>query len=167
MFWIYPSYSEIQQIWSYIDIEITCLKELLVIQKIIRTQRVQDTVNIWCVAARTLCLIVDSQVMIWSWMLSYKNSHQHFNAFNTILVPFWQCLRSLSMNLILITLQLHVNLQEIKNYVPFPSSLKSIAYFSFFGVRNLKAVEGLFTFFPTKFWFVTFLSDGKNIISNL
>ena len=81
-------YTEIQQIWSYIDIEITCLKELLVTQKIIRTRRMQDTVNIWCVAARKLCLIVDSQVMIWSCTLSYKNSHHFFYAFNTILVPF-------------------------------------------------------------------------------
>ena len=36
----------------------------------------------------------------------------------------------------------------MKNYVPFGSSLKSIAYFSFFDVRNRKAVEGLFMFFP-------------------
>ena len=150
-FWVYPSYTEIQQIWSYIDIEITCQKELLVTQKIIRTRRVQDTVNIWYVAARKVCLIVDSQVMIWSCTLSYKNFHQHFYAFNTIFVPFLQYLRSLSMNLILITLQQHFNLQDIKNYVPFPSSLKSIAYFSFFGVRNLKAVEGLFMFFLPNF----------------
>ena len=47
----------------------------------------------------------------------------------------------------------------MKNYVPFPSSLKSIVHFSFFGVRNPKAVEGLFMFFPTKIWFVTFLSE--------
>ena len=39
----------------------------------------------------------------------------------------------------------------MKNYVPFPSSLKSIAYFSFFGVRNLKAVEGIFMFSLPKF----------------
>ena len=51
----------------------------------------------------------------------------------------------------LITLQQHFNLQEIKNQVPFPSSLKSIAYFSFFGVRNLNAVEGLFMFSLPKF----------------
>ena len=105
VFLVYPSYTEIQQIWSYIDIEITCLKELLVTQKIIRTHRVQYTVNIWCVAARKLCLIVDSQVMIWSCTLFYKNSHQHFYGLITILVPFWQYLRSLSMNMILITLQ--------------------------------------------------------------
>ena len=52
----------------------------------------------------------------------------------------------------------------MKTYVPNPSSFKSIAFFSFFGVRNLKAVEGLFLFFPTKILFVTFLSDGKKLI---
>ena len=41
----------------------------------------------------------------------------------------------------------------MKNYVPFPPSLKSIAHFSFFGVRYLKAVEGIFMFFPTKICF--------------
>ena len=35
----------------------------------------------------------------------------------------------------------------MKNCVILPSSLKSIEYISFFGVRNLKAVEGLFMFF--------------------
>ena len=33
------------------------------------------------------------------------------------------------------------------NFITFPSSWKSIAYFSFFGVKNPKAVEGLFMFF--------------------
>ena len=55
----------------------------------------------------------------------------------------------------------------MKNYAPFPSSLESISYFSFFGVRNLKAVEGIFMVFPTKIWFSSFLSDGKKKISNL
>ena len=55
----------------------------------------------------------------------------------------------------------------MKNYVPFPTSLQSIAYFSFFGVRNLKEVEGLFMFFLTKILFVTFLSDGKKSIQQL
>ena len=39
----------------------------------------------------------------------------------------------------------------MKDYVPFPSSWKSIAYFSFFGVRNLKAVAGIFKFSLPKF----------------
>ena len=48
-----------------------------------------------------------------------------------------------------------------------PSSLKSVAYFSFFGVRNVKAVECLFVFFfYTKIRFVTFLCDGKKSFSN-
>ena len=44
----------------------------------------------------------------------------------------------------------------MKNYVPFPSSLKSIANFSFFGVRNLKAVEGFFMFSLPKFHLLLF-----------
>ena len=47
--------------------------------------------------------------------------------------------------------QLHFNVQEIKNSVPFSSQLNSFACFSFFGVRNLKAVEGTFMFSPPKF----------------
>ena len=39
----------------------------------------------------------------------------------------------------------------MNNYVFFPPSLKSIADFSFFGLRNLKAVEGLFMFSLPKF----------------
>ena len=100
MFLIYSSYTEIQQIWSYIDIEITCLKGLLVNKKIIRTDRVQDIVSIWYVAARKLCFVVDSQVKIWPCTLSYKNCHltlsclqHHFgtilqNHFGTILTIF-------------------------------------------------------------------------------
>ena len=55
----------------------------------------------------------------------------------------------------------------MKKYVPFPFSLKSIPYFSFFGVGNLKAVEGIFMFFPTEIWFVSFLSDWRKSIRNL
>ena len=57
-----PSHTEVQQIWSYIDIETTCLKELLVTLKIIRTHRIQDIVSMWYVAARKLCVVVDSKV---------------------------------------------------------------------------------------------------------
>ena len=49
----------------------------------------------------------------------------------------------------------------MKNYVPFQSSLKSIAYFSFFGVRNLKAVAGLFMFSTPKFDFLFFYLMGR------
>ena len=45
--WVYPSYAKVQQIWSYIDIEITCLNELLEILEILRTQRMLDIVSIW------------------------------------------------------------------------------------------------------------------------
>ena len=76
MFLLYPSYTEIQQIWSYIRIEIACLKDFLVTKKIIRTPRVQDIVSICYVVARTICLVVDSQVTIWSCTMSYKNCHQ-------------------------------------------------------------------------------------------
>ena len=56
---------------------------------------VQDIVRIWCVAARTLCLVVDSQVKIWSCTLSYKNYHlthyclqHHFGTILTIFANF-------------------------------------------------------------------------------
>ena len=43
-----------------------------------------------------------------------------------------------------------ITLQPSRNekLCPFPILIESIAYLSFFGVRNLKAVEGLFIFFP-------------------
>ena len=48
-FLVYPSYTEIQQISSYIVIEIACLKEFRVSSKIIRTHWVHDFVSIWYV----------------------------------------------------------------------------------------------------------------------
>ena len=48
----YPLYTDIQQIWSYINIAITCLKELLVTFEIIRTHILQDIVSMRYVAAR-------------------------------------------------------------------------------------------------------------------
>ena len=63
--------------------------------KIIRSHRVQDIVSIWLVAARKLCLAVDSQVKIWSCTLSYKNCHatlvcllHHFGTILTIFAKF-------------------------------------------------------------------------------
>ena len=44
----------------------------------------QSIVSIWYVAARKLCLVVDSQVEMWSCALSYKNCHLTLYAFNTI-----------------------------------------------------------------------------------
>ena len=116
---------------------------------------------------RKLCLAVDSQVKIWACTLSYKNCHltlvcfQH--NFGTILTIFAKFRYYFDFD----KLAKHFNLQEMKNYVPFQSSLKSIAYFSFFCVRNLKAVECLFMFSIPKFDLFLFLSDGKKSISNL
>ena len=95
---MYPSPTEIQQIWSYIDIEITWLKEILVTLKIIRTHMVQDIVSISYVEARKLCLVVDSHAKIWSFTLSYKNCHltllclqHHFGTILTIFAKFRYC----------------------------------------------------------------------------
>ena len=94
IFLVYPSYTEVQQIWSYIDILITCLKELLVTLEIIRTQRMQDIVSVWYVAARKICGVVDSKVKNWSCALFYKICNLTFYVFHTILLSFWQHLRS-------------------------------------------------------------------------
>ena len=104
-FWVYPSYTEIQPIWSCIDIEINCLKELLVTWKMIRTHRVQDIVSIWYVAARKLCLVVDSHVKKRSCTLSYKNCHvtllclqHHFGTILTIFAKFKYYFDKLAIN---------------------------------------------------------------------
>ena len=59
------------------------------------THRVQAIVSIWYVAARILCLVVDSQVKIWPCTLSYKNCHltllclqHHFDTILTIFAKF-------------------------------------------------------------------------------
>ena len=77
------------------DIEITRLKELSVAFEIIRTHRVQDIFSIWYVAARKLCVVVDSKVKNWSCMLSHKNCHlallclqHHFGIILTIFEKF-------------------------------------------------------------------------------
>ena len=149
MFLVYPSYTEIQQIWSYIDIEIICLKELLVTQKIIRTRRVQG-VNIWCVAARKLCLIVDSQVMIWSCTLSYKNSHQQFYAFNTILVRFLTIFAKfkyeLDFNNFAITLQPSRN----KELCPFPILIEKYRVLQLLWCEKSQSSWRSFHVFPYK-----------------
>ena len=54
----------------------------------------------------------------------------------------------------------------MKNYVPFPASLKSIAYFSFFGVRHLKAVEGLFLFCPFQI-LIFYFFRGASVIYDI
>ena len=42
------------------------------------------------------------------------------------------------------------------NFVPFPSSFKRITFFGFFGVRNIKAVDGVLMFYLPKFDFFLF-----------
>ena len=97
-FCIYPSYTEIQHIWSYTNIEITCQKERFVTFEIIRTHRVQDIVRKWHVADRNVCVIAYSRVKIWPCTLSGINR------------------------------QLHLNLQEMKNCITFSSSSKYRAH---------------------------------------
>ena len=148
-----------QQIWSYIDIEIICLKELLVTYKIIRTHRVQDFVSIWYVAARKLCFVIDSQVKIWSCTLSYKNCHliilclQHH--FGTILTIFAKCKYYFDFDKLAMTLQPSRN----EELCPFPiliekyrvlqllwceKSQSSWRYFHVFPYQNLI----FFLFYP-------------------
>ena len=120
MFLSIPSYTEIKKIWSYIDIAIYCLKELLVTYKTIRTHRMQDIVSIWCVAAWKLCLVLDSQVKTWSYTPSYKNCHlthsylQH--NFGTILTIFAKFKYHFDVDQLAITLQPSWN----KELCPFP-----------------------------------------------
>ena len=64
-----------------------------------------------------------------------------------ILVAFWQYLRKFKYYFNVDNSTKDFNLRVIKYFVTFPSSLKNIAYISFFGVRNLIAVEGLFMLF--------------------
>ena len=66
-------YSEIKTIWSYNDIEITCLKELISTLEIIRTHRVHDIVSMWYMADRKLCFVVHRPVKIWSCTLYCKH----------------------------------------------------------------------------------------------
>ena len=83
------------------------------------------------VASRKLCVVVDSNVKNWYCTLSCKNCHLTFLCLPHHFLSFWQFLRSLSIILILVNRQYHFNLKRMGNCVTFPSSLKSIAYFSF------------------------------------
>ena len=76
-------------------IEITCLKELLVTLDVIRTHMVQGIISIWYVAARKIVVVVQSQVKIWSWSMSYKHCHptllclpHHFGTILTLFTKF-------------------------------------------------------------------------------
>ena len=90
-----PSYTEIQWIWPDIDIAITCLK----LFEIIRTHMVQDTVSMVCGSSKTFCQLRSRSGIIWC---QAKIVILQCYAFHTILAPFWQYMRSLSINLILI-----------------------------------------------------------------
>ena len=117
LFWVfslvYPTYTEIQQIWSYIATEITCLKKLLVTKKIIRTHNVQDIVSKRYVAVRKFGLVIDSRIKIWYCSLSYKNCHltllclQH--DFGTILKIFEKFTYYFDFDKLAITLRLSRN----------------------------------------------------------
>ena len=48
----YPSYTEIQHIMSYIDIETTCLKKLFVSLEMIKKHKVKDIVRLWYVVVQ-------------------------------------------------------------------------------------------------------------------
>ena len=161
-FWIYPSYTEIQQIWSYIDIEITCLKGLLVTWKIIRTHRVQDIVSIWYVAARKLCLVKKR-----SCTLSYKNCHltllclQHY--FGTILTIFAKLKYYFDFDKLAITHQP----SRKKELCPFHILNEKYCVLQLLWCEKSQSSLRYFHFFPTKIWVVSFLPDWKQTIGNL
>ena len=147
-FWVYPSYTEIQQIWSYIDIEITYLKELLVAYKISRTHRVNAFVSIWYMAAPKLCLVVDSQVKIWSCTLSYKNCHltllclQHH--FGTILTIFAKFKYYFDFDKLEITLQPSRN-EELS---PFPILIEKYCVLQLLWCEKFQSDSRYFHVFP-------------------
>ena len=112
----------------------------------------QDIVSIWYVVARKLCLVVDSQVKIWSFTLSYKNCYltllclQH--NFVTILTIFAKFKYKIDLNKLAITLQPSKN----EELCPFPiliekhrvlqlllceKSQSSCRYFHVFPYQNL------------------------------
>ena len=163
---VHPSYTELQQIWSYIDIDITCLKELLVTYKIIRTHRVQDIVSIWSMAARKLCLVVDSQVKVWSWTLSYKNCHltllclQHH--FGTILTIFAKFKYYFDFDHLTITLQSSRN----EDLYPFRILIEKYRVLQLLWCEQSQSSWRSFHVFLYQNLICYFLSDGKKRISN-
>ena len=123
----------------------SCLKELFVTLKIIRTRRVQDIVSVMYVTNQRLCV----EIKIWSCTLCSKNCHQTIfclsRHFCTILTIFAKS----TYHLVLIRRQLYFNFHEMTNCVTFSFSLKNTAYF--FCVRNLIVVESIFMFSVPKF----------------
>ena len=113
----------------------------------IRTHIVQDIVNIWCVAARKLFIVVDNQVKIWSCTLSYKKCHLTplclQNHFGTILTIFAKFKYYFDFDELEITLEPSRN----EELCPFPILIEKYRVHQLlFGKGNLKAVEGLFMF---------------------
>ena len=149
-FRVYTSYTKIQQIWSYIDIEITCLKELLVTLKMKKTHRVQDIVSIWYVAAQKLCLVVDSHVKKRYCTLSYKNCHltllclQHH--FGTILTKFAKFKYYFDFDKLAITLQPSRN----EELCPFHILIEKYHVLQFLWCEKSQSSLRYFHVFPTK-----------------
>ena len=89
-FWYVFNYTPHILKYSRSDLTLTlklpAWKSFLWLRKKIRNPWVQDSVSIWCVAARKLSLVVDRQVKIWACTctLSYKNCHTFM-----ISTPFW------------------------------------------------------------------------------
>ena len=108
-----------------------------------------DIVSILYVAVRKLYVVIDSKVKNCSFMLFYKNCHQprlciprHVGIILSIFEKFQYYF---DFDKLAITLQPSGNgeLCHFEIHIE-----KKIAYFSFFGGKNLKAVESLFMFFP-------------------
>ena len=91
------------------------------------------------------CVFVDCRK--WSYTLSYKNCHLTLlclpHHFGILLAIFEKFQYFFDFDKLAITLQT----SRMKNFINVLSPSKSIAYFSYFGMRNLKAAEGLFMFF--------------------
>ena len=116
----YHSYTEIQQIWSYTDIEVICMKELIVTMEIISTHRMQHIVRIWHMTARKLCVIVGSHFKIWSCTLPSIYRHQTILCLSNKFGTIGQYLQSLSIILTLTNRQEHFNLPRNEELSHFP-----------------------------------------------
>ena len=105
----------------------------------------QDTVNIWCVAARKLCLIVDSQVMIWSCTQEFSSTLlclQHH--FGTILTIFTKIKYEHDFNNFAITLQPSRN----KEWCPFPILIEKYRVLQLLWCEKSQSIWRSFHVFP-------------------
>ena len=127
-----------------------------------------DILSIRYVAAQKLCVVVDSPVKIWSCTLSRKKCHpvltilclSHY--LGTIITIFAKYKYSHDFDKSGITLRSSRN-EEFWHVL----ILNAKIHLSFFGARNLIAVEGLLCFFPYKNLICYLISDWKKYISNL